>query len=97
MSLFKENLNGFQGTLASDILRALAESPELIKDEGFKHAGQQAGLDVYHKLLESTGVPPQDIDLKVNENAERLKTHPRRETVVFIRVMQALVADDSQA
>ena len=29
----------------------LAESPELIKDEEFKHAGQQAGLDVYHKLL----------------------------------------------
>lgn len=97
MSLFKENLNGFQGTLASDILRALAESPELIKDEGLKHAGQQVGLDVYQRLLKSTGVPSQDIDLKVNENAERLKTHPRSETVAFIRVMQKLVADDSQA
>lgn len=96
MSLFKEGPSESQRTLASDVLETLSKSPNLTKDRGLKHLGQEASLNAYRRILENTGIPQEEVNSKVDETAERLRTHPRRETVVFIRTIHELTANDSR-
>ncbi|MEK7559333.1 MAG: hypothetical protein AAB521_03435 [Patescibacteria group bacterium] len=97
MSSFKEAPNESRNALAREVLKTLTTSPDLIKDSGLKHIGQEAGLHAYQQLLGEVGVPPEVIAFTVGETARSLKERPRRDTTIFIQKMHGVSLSDPQA
>lgn len=73
--------------LALNVVNTVVKSPELAKDPGFKQAVQNAALDLYYTILTDGGAPQEDVNYMVTRIAQRLKEKPRKETIIFARLM----------
>src|SRR3989344_5375881 len=95
MSIFERgpaNEPNNNDALAFDVIDAVAKSPKLAKDNGLRHAGQSAALNIYHQLLTDAGVLQEDVNSKVDQVAQRLKEKPRSETIVFVKTMHTVTS-----